>query len=88
MMPVAQLIYVLCIVTCFGCTFLLHRAWRKSRSGLLFWSALCFLILGFANLLLFADFVLYPKQSLVTLRSAVNLAAVLLLLCGLIFKSR
>jgi hypothetical protein len=88
MIPVAQSIYVLCVVTCFGCAFLLHRAWRQSRSGLLFWSALCFLILGFANLLLFADLVLYPERNLITLRSAVNLVAVVVLLYGLIFKSR
>ena len=87
-MTIPQLIYILCIVTCLGCAFLLWRAFRKTRSRLLFWSALCFLILGFANLLLFADIVIYPDENLITLRTGANLGAVLVLLYGLIFKSR
>lgn len=81
------LIYILCILTCIGCAFMLNRAYRKTRSRLLFWSALCFGILGLANLLLFADFVIYPEANLVVLRSSVTLCAVLVLLYGLIFKS-
>lgn len=86
MIPV--FIYTLCMLTCIGCAFMLHRAYRKTGSRLLFWSALCFGILGLANLLLFADFVIYPEIDLVVLRSSVNLCAVLVLLYGLIFKSR
>ena len=85
---IPQLIYILCVVTCIGCAVLLFRAFRKSRSGLLFWSALCFAILGLANLLLFADLVIYTDTNLVTIRSGVSLCAVLVLLYGLIFKSR
>ncbi len=85
MIPI--LIYILCFLTCCGCAFLLGKAYRASKSRLLFWSALCFLILGLANLLMFADFVLYPGLNLVIFRTVVTLAAVVVLLIGLIFES-
>jgi hypothetical protein len=85
---IPTLIYILCFITCCGCAFLLGKAYRASRSGLLFWSALCFLILGLANLLLLADLVIYPSTNLMILRNLVTLVAVVVLLIGLIFESR
>ena len=83
------LVYLLCILTCAGCAFLLARAYRASKSRLLLWSALCFGILGLSNLLLFADLVIYPTTvSLIALRNWVTLAAVLVLICGLIFETQ
>jgi hypothetical protein len=86
MIPI--LIYILCFLTCCGCAFLLGKAYRTTRSRLLFWSALCFFILGLSNLLLFADLVLYPGSNLLILRNVVTLAAIGVLLIGLIFESR
>lgn len=85
---IPTLIYILCFITCCGCAFLLGKAYRASRSGLLFWSALCFLILGLANLLLLADLVIYPSTNLLIFRNLVTLFAVVVLLIGLIFESR
>jgi hypothetical protein len=85
---IPTLIYILCFITCCGCAFLLGKAYRASKSGLLFWSALCFLILGLANLLLLADLVIYPSTNLMILRNLVTLFAVVVLLIGLIFESR
>jgi hypothetical protein len=85
---IPTLIYILCFITCCGCAFLLGKAYRASKSGLLFWSALCFLILGLANLLLLADLVIYPSTNLMILRNLVTLVAVVVLLIGLIFESR
>ena len=86
MIPI--LIYTLCFLTCSGCAVLLWRGFRKTRYRLLLWSSLCFLILGIANLLLFADLVLYPGTSLLVLRNAVTLVAILVLLVGLVFESQ
>lgn len=85
---IPELIYLLCVLTCAGCAFLLWRAFRRNRSSLLFWSALCFAILALANMLLFADLVLYPDQKLLLVRTALNLLAAMVLLYGIIFKSR
>lgn len=85
---IPTLVYLLCILTCGGCAFLLARAYRASKSRLLLWSALCFGILGLSNLLMFTDLVILPSTvSLATLRNVVTLLAVLVLLCGLIFET-
>ncbi|MES2980884.1 MAG: DUF5985 family protein [Verrucomicrobiota bacterium] len=84
---IPTIVYTLCIFTCLGCALLLWRAYREAHSRLLLWSALCFLILGIANLLLFADLIIYPGSSLLALRSSVTLCGILVLLYGLIFES-
>jgi hypothetical protein len=84
---IPPLIYLLCTGTCFGCAFLLFRAFRENRSRLLFWSCLHFVILGLANLIMFVDLTVYPEVDLLPLRNGVTLCAVLVLLCGLIFET-
>lgn len=84
---IPTIVYTLCVCTCLTCALLLWRAYRKNHLRLLLWSALCFLILGIANLLLFADLIIYPGVSLLSLRSSVTLCALLVLLYGLIFES-
>jgi len=86
MIPI--LIYTLCFLTCSGCSVLLWRGFRRTRYRLLLWSSLCFLVLGLANLLLFADLVLYPGTSLMAVRNVVTLVAILVLLVGLVFESQ
>ncbi|HWB02324.1 MAG TPA: DUF5985 family protein [Verrucomicrobiales bacterium] len=84
---IPQLIYILCILTCFGCAFLLMRAFRRNKARLLFWSALHFLILGFANIVLFLDMAVIREVELLPLRTGLTLVAVLVLLYGLIFEA-
>jgi hypothetical protein len=86
MIPIA--VYSLCILTCLACAFLLWRGFRGTGSRLLMWSALCFLILGVSNLLLFADLIIYPDGNLSTLRNAVTLAGLVTFLVGLVFESK
>jgi hypothetical protein len=86
MIPI--LIYSLCFLTCAGCAILLWRGFRSTGYRLLFWSSLCFLVLGLGNLLLFADLVLYPGNNLLVLRNAITLVAILVLLVGLVFESQ
>lgn len=83
----AALIYSLCALTSIACLVLLWRSWRASGHRLLFWSALCFAGLSINNVLLVLDRVVWPVEvDLSNWRLASALAAVLLLLFGLIWE--
>jgi len=82
----APIIYFLCMLTSLACFALLLRGWRKSRSRLLFWSALCFAGLTVNNFLLVIDKLVLPAVDLSLPRLTVALVAPLLLLFGLIWE--
>jgi Family of unknown function (DUF5985) len=83
----ASLIYSLCALTSLTCLVLLWRSYRATRSRLLFWSALCFLLLTLNNVLLVLDKVVFPVEVDLTFwRLAAALAAVALLLFGLVWE--
>ena len=82
----ADIIYILCALTGVACCVLLWKAWRSTRSRLLFWSALCFAGLSVSNILLVTDKVLLPGPALGPLRLGITLLALLLLLFGLIWS--
>lgn len=83
----AAVIYSLCALTSITCLVLLWRSWRASGARLLFWSALCFAALSVNNVLLVVDRVLLPTQvDLATWRLVWALAAVLLLVFGLVWE--
>ena len=83
----APLIYSLCALTSILCCVLLWRSWRGSGARLLFWSALCFGCLSVNNVLLVLDRVVWPVEvDLTNWRLAWALAAVLLLLFGLVWE--
>ncbi|MCG2595071.1 DUF5985 family protein [Ramlibacter sp. XY19] len=83
----AALIYTLCALTSVACLVLLWRSWRKSGARLLFWSALCFGALSVNNVLLVLDRVVLPTEvDLFDWRLAAALAAVILLLVGLVWE--
>lgn len=65
----------------------LYRGYLRSRIPLLFWSALCFVLLSLNNLLLYANVAILPDLDLRVYRLASNLAAVTLLLYGFIWES-
>lgn len=81
----AAIIYTLCAVTSFTCLVLLWRGYRSTRSGLLFWSAMCFLLLTLNNTLLVLDKLVFDEIDLTLWRLATAFMAVLLLLVGLIW---
>ncbi len=81
-------VYVLCAATSGACAYLLLRSYRETRLRLLLWSGVCFTGLALNNVLLFADKVIIPDGDLSLLRSASALAAVLVLLYGLIWETR
>ncbi len=82
----ATAIYALCMLMSLWVAALLWRHYLRSRSRLSYWSALCFAGLTINNLLLVADKVELVEQDLSLLRQAVALAAVALLLFGLIYE--
>jgi hypothetical protein len=83
----AEAVYLACAATSVACAVVLLRGWRASRTKLLFWSSLCFVGLALNNLLLFVDLVVVPTVDLAALRAAAGLAALAVLLWGLVWES-
>lgn len=83
----AAIIYGLCALTAFLCAYLLLQAYWRSRYRLLLWGSLCFTGLTLNNIFLVMDKLVLPLIDLSTLRLVTALAAVLLLLYGLIFDA-
>jgi len=84
----AETVYILCAVTSTLCAVLLLRGYRNNRTALLFWSGLCFVGLALNNLLLFVDLIIVPQIDLFMWRTGVALAAMCVLLYGLIWEHR
>jgi hypothetical protein len=61
---VAEAVYILCALTSLACAGLLLRAWRRTPSRLLFWSAVCFAGLAANSLLLIVDLMILPQYDL------------------------
>lgn len=82
----APIIYFLCALTALACFALLWRGWRGNGAPLLFWSALCFAGLTASNVLLVIDKLMLGEDTdLSPLRLAITLAALLLLIFGLVW---
>ena len=70
-----------------ACMGLLFRAYARSGVRLLLWSALCFVFLTAANVILFLDLVVLPDMDLRPYRLASSLAGVLFLLYGFVWEA-
>lgn len=77
------LAYAVGVLTSLLCAFLLVRSYRRERTPLLLWCCLCFVGLALNNVLLFTDLFIV-STNLEVWRSVVALAALVLLLVGLI----
>lgn len=84
----AGVVYFLCAATSVLCAGLLLAQWKRSPARLLMWVALGFVGLAVNNLLLFADRVVVQDVDLQAARDISGLAAVSVLLFGLIWESR
>jgi hypothetical protein len=84
----ATVIYSLCALVALLCAVLLLRAYRATRYRLLFWSALCFGALTVNNVLLFMDKIVLPMVDLSFVRILTALAALGVLLIGLIWDAQ
>jgi hypothetical protein len=80
-----EVIYSLCALTSLACAWLLIRAYRASRTRLLFWSSVCFCGLFVNNALLVVDELLTPADvSFIFYRDLTGFLSVTALLVGLI----
>jgi hypothetical protein len=83
----AATIYGLCALTALLCTVLLLQAYRRSSYRLLLWSGLCFAGLTANNLLLVLDKLVFTAVDLSILRMSIALAAMAVLLYGMIWST-
>jgi hypothetical protein len=81
-------VYFLCALTSVVCAGLLIRSWRRSPVRLLMWVALGFAFFAVNNVILFIDQVIARDTDLHLVRDSSGLAAVAVLLFGLIWESR
>lgn len=80
-------VYSLCLATSAVCAGLLLRAYLRSRTRLLLWTALSFVCLAINNMFLVGDLVLFPDVDLWPARQAAAVAAVGVLLYGFIWEA-
>jgi multidrug transporter EmrE-like cation transporter len=82
----AAAVYVLCGLTSGVCAWLLLRTYADTRVRLVLWSGLCFVGFAVNNFVLFIDKVVAPDVDLSAYRALTGLAAVAVLLFGLIWE--
>jgi hypothetical protein len=83
----AAAVYILCSFVALICAFLLLRAYARGRHRLLLWSGLCFAGLTVNNIGLYLDKIVFTQFDLSVYRSAISLAAMVVLLVGLIWDT-
>ena len=79
------LVYTLCFATSALCAYLLGRSFRRTRSRLLFWSALCFAILAVVHFIVVLDMLVFPDINFRPMRLGLSLVAVAVLLFGFVW---
>ena len=80
-------VYLLCLGTSVLCAGLLVRSYLRTRTGLLFWSALCFVLLALNNFFVVIDMLVLRSVDLTLWRQAASLAAICVLLFGFIWRT-
>lgn len=81
-------VYLLCLATSAVCTALLARAWFRTRTRLLAWTAISFGLLTLNNLLLVADMVVFANIDFWAWRQLAAGAALLVLLYAFVWETR
>lgn len=81
----ATSVYLLCFATSAGCAFLLARSYFRTRTRLLLWSALCFVLLAGNNLMVVIDMLVLPDVNLALSRLLFSAAALAVLLFGFVW---
>jgi hypothetical protein len=80
-------VYLLCLGTSVLCAWLLVRSYLRTRASLLFWSALCFVLLALNSFIVVLDMLVLRDIDLRLWRQAASLAAICVLLYGFIWKA-
>jgi hypothetical protein len=84
----AAAVYLLCLATSVVCALLVARAWRRTGSRLLLWTALSFAFLALNNLMVVADMVIFPGIDFWIWRQAAAGGGLAVLLYGFIGETR
>jgi hypothetical protein len=84
-MNIADVVYLLCMLTSLACALLLWRGYGRSRARLLMWSSLCFAGFALNNALLLVDSRMLPAVDLSIWRAVPALLGVALLVYGLVW---
>jgi hypothetical protein len=82
----ALIIYSLCALLSLAIATSLWRHHARTRSRLLYWSALCFSGLALNNILLVLDKVVYTELDLAPVRQVTALLALCVMLFGLTWE--
>jgi hypothetical protein len=78
-------VYLLCFGTSSACAWLLMRDYLRTRTRLLLWSSLCFVLLAANNLLVILDLLIFVHVDMRLGRLLLALAAVGILIFGFIW---
>ncbi len=81
------MVYILCLITCTMCATMLVRAWLRTRTPLLLWTAASLTFLALNNLLVVADLLIFPDTDLTIWRLLAALAAGGTLIVGFIWEA-
>lgn len=84
----ADVVYTLCALTSLLCAVLLWRGYQRSRTRLLWASALCFVGLFLNNVMVMIDMRAFPDVDLSLWRVAPAIAGVGILLYGLVLDRK
>ena len=87
-MNAPALIYGLCLAASAGCGGLLARAYLKTKTRLLLWTAISFCFFALNNLVLVLDMLVLPDTDLWLLRQLTAGAGVTVLLLGFVWEMR
>ncbi|MCR5878545.1 DUF5985 family protein [Phenylobacterium sp. J367] len=80
-------VYLLCLATSVVCAWLLFRAYGRSRTKLLLWTAVAFAFLALNNLFLVADKLIFPDVYLTPARQLTSGLALAVLLYGFVWET-
>ena len=80
-------VYILCAITSLLSAVLLMRGALRHSNRLLLWSSLCFFAMAANNVLLYANFIIFPTVDLLTAARAATLVGVLAVNFGLIWHA-
>ena len=80
-------VYSLCVLTSLAVTVLLLRAYLRTQTRLLLWSAVCFSCLTVNNLILFVDLLVFPDVDMYIVRTLSTVAGLAFLIFGFIWDT-
>lgn len=81
------IVYSLGVITSIACALLLIRAYTRTRTRLILFSAIAFVLLAINATLVFIDIFWPPSGNLLPYRQAVSIGAVMVLIYGFLWEA-